>query len=361
MFKLLEVLSQLKKDLKGKTVMAATEFPSEAEIDACLPLQRSYYDSSINFIKTAEDLPTSFVAIDFEHLYAQKVSACSVGMVKYIDGKKVDTYYSLIKPPTIYRGKKGTAVSHIHGFTEADFETERTFVEVLPEMEAFAGDLPLVAHNAPTEKGCIEETCSFYQLKTHLHYWEILDTYRIAEQVEKRLGYYIKGAGTHSLDVVCLRFNLPTLKHHNALDDAEMCGNLLLALKQTLQDFENGQKDIALVEVDMEEVKKEKKAQSCKYNKEDCSKRNDLDCIADNPFKNQVIVLTGFSCEKSQCYGHKLHELGADIKQGITKKTTLLVMGPTPGQKKVEKCKEENIKMIDEKEFLELLQCCEQE
>ena len=37
------------------------------------------------------------------------------------------------------------------------------------------------------------------------------------------------------LDAVCRRFGVCEQHHHNALDDAEMCGNLILAFKAALE------------------------------------------------------------------------------------------------------------------------------
>jgi len=107
------------------------------------------------FDKYGHEFPISFVSIDFETLRGQPISACSVGMVKYINGEIKDCYYSLIKPPKDYEGKKGEVMTRIHGFTEDQFETERTMIDILPEMERFAENLPLVAHHAATEKSCI--------------------------------------------------------------------------------------------------------------------------------------------------------------------------------------------------------------
>ena len=78
------------------------------------------------------DFPSSFVSIDFENLFPQRVSACSVGMVKYKDGVIVDKYYTLIRPPFEYEGKRGPALTWIHGFTEDSFEGWRTFADAQP-------------------------------------------------------------------------------------------------------------------------------------------------------------------------------------------------------------------------------------
>ena len=48
-----------------------------------------------------------FVTIDFEKLNNEQTSVCEVGMVKYIDQKEVDTFYTTIYPSTGIRVQKG--------------------------------------------------------------------------------------------------------------------------------------------------------------------------------------------------------------------------------------------------------------
>ena len=181
-----------------------------------------------------KELPTDFVSIDFETLYSQRVSACSIGMVKYRDGKKVDQYYSLIRPPFDYPGKSGQVLTWVHGISEDDVRNEKTFAELLPEIEAFVDDLPLVAHNASVEKCCIRDVCGYYEINTKLDYNSILDTLPLSREAEAKLGLLVEGQGTHSLDAVCRRFNVPVLNHHNAREDAEMCGNLMVKFREIL-------------------------------------------------------------------------------------------------------------------------------
>ena len=180
--------------------------------------------------KTSElELPTSFVSIDFETLYSQRVSACSIGMVKYKDRKIVDHYYSLIRPPFDYEGKSGNALTWVHGISEEMLINEKTFAELLPEIESFVEGLPLVAHNASVEKCCIRDACAYYGIKTSLDYNNIIDTLPLSREAEARIGIVVEGQGTHSLDAVCCRFGVEVKNHHNALDDAEMCGGLMIA------------------------------------------------------------------------------------------------------------------------------------
>ena len=193
-----------------------------------------YTNLKVNLQPKKVDIPSSFVSIDFETLYSQRVSACSVGMVRYHDGEKVDQYYSLIRPPFDYPGKSGQVLTWVHGISEDDVRNEKTFAELLPEIEAFAGGLPLVAHNASVEKCCIRDVCAYYKIDTKLDYENIFDTLPLSKEVEAKLGLQVEGQGTHSLDAVCCRFDVPMLNHHNAVEDAEMCGNLMVKFREIL-------------------------------------------------------------------------------------------------------------------------------
>lgn len=195
-----------------------------------------YSNSDIQINKASQkvEIPSSFVSIDFETLYSQRVSACSIGMVKYRDGKKVDQYYSLIRPPFDYPGKSGQVLTWVHGISEDDVRNEKTFAELLPKVEAFVDGLPLVAHNASVEKCCIRDVCAYYEIDTKLDYENIFDTLTLSKEAEAKLGLQVEGQGTHSLDAVCCRFGVPVLNHHNALEDAEMCGNLMVKFREIL-------------------------------------------------------------------------------------------------------------------------------
>lgn len=288
-------------------------------------------------------LPKSFVGIDFETLYPQRVSACSVGLVKYIDGEIVDRFYTLIRPPFDYPGKCGSVLTWVHGLTEDMVKDARTFEEVLPEMESFVDGLPLVAHNACVEKACIRDASAFYGIETKLDYDNIYDTLTLSRQAEAKLGISEEGPGTHQLDTVCRRFGISGNNHHNALADAEMSGNLMVLFQKILGEGETV------------EVAETPSTPRRKYNPEDKVQRADLESVADNPFKNQVVVLTGFTKADSQEYAHKLNELGAIIKDGVNKKTNILITGYNAGPSKMQKAQEFGARIMSEEEFKETI------
>ena len=288
-------------------------------------------------------LPKSFVGIDFETLYPQRVSACSIGMVKYIDGKIADRFYTLIRPPFDYPGKCGNVLTWIHGLTEEVVRDARTFEELLPEIEHFVDGLPLVAHNACVERACIRDASAFYGVETKLDFENIYDTLFLSRQVEAKLGISEEGPGTHQLDTVCKRFGIAGNNHHNALADAEMSGNLMVLFQKILCEGERV------------EVVETRTTPRQKYKPEDKVQRTDLESIADNPFKNQIVVLTGFAKSDSQEYAHKLNELGAVIKDGVNKKTNMLITGYNAGPSKMKKAQELGVRIISEEEFLKII------
>ena len=74
-----------------------------------------------------------------------------------------------------------------------------------------------------------------FEVYCDIKYETIIDTLKISKEVEQHLGIYETGEGTHTIDAVCRRFALKDKKHHFALDDAEMAGNLILAFKHALE------------------------------------------------------------------------------------------------------------------------------
>lgn len=295
-------------------------------------------------------IPQSFVAIDFETLYPQRVSACSVGMAKYKDGQLEKTYYSLIRPPHDYEGKKGEILTNKHHITESMVENERTMVDIMPEIERFVEGLPMVAHNASVERDCIRDTANFYGIQTNLDYNHIYDTQVIAELVEIFEGNLISGPDSHALDTICERFGVEEIEHHNALDDAKVCGELLNVFAKKMANYN------AIVWPLHEIIYKKKKWGKEKYKQEDLIPRSDVDNIRDNYFKGKSVCLTGFQEEECQKYGHQLWDLGAFLKKSMSKKVDVLICGEKPGPTKVKIAEEYNIAIINTEELLTLIQ-----
>ena len=156
-----------------------------------------------------------FVSIDFETAKYSRESACSVGLVKFMDGKAVDTYYSLIRPPSLYIRPDFT---EIHGLTVEDVKDAPTFAEIWDSAaRPFIGNFPLAAHNARFDMGVLGSVLEWYDLEIpELRYF---CTCILARHTWPELK-------SHALTSLAENFGI-IYNAHNALDDALTCGKLV--------------------------------------------------------------------------------------------------------------------------------------
>jgi len=161
----------------------------------------------------------NFVTIDFETAKHSRESACAIGLVKFLNGKKADTYYSLIRPPDLYIRPDFT---DIHGLTVEDVKDSPTFDKIWNDIKTFIGGLPLAAHNAMFDMGVLRAVLEWYKIDVpSLPYF---CTCNLARNVWPELR-------SHSLPNLAKHFELK-YNAHNALDDALTCGKLALIAAQ---------------------------------------------------------------------------------------------------------------------------------
>ena len=131
-----------------------------------------------------------FAAIDFETANGQRSSVCSVGVVVVRGGEVTDRFYSLIQPEPNYYS---WFCQRVHGLCHEDTDDAEVFPTVWHKIEPLIEGLPLVAHNAMFDEGCLRAVM------------QVLHT------VSEACGY-------------CLE------KHHHALADAEACAAIAIKL-----------------------------------------------------------------------------------------------------------------------------------
>jgi DNA polymerase-3 subunit epsilon len=159
----------------------------------------------------------TFTAIDFETATGFMNSTCAVGIVSYENGKLIDEFYSLIKPPDNYYWYWNTKV---HGITSFDTKDSPKFHEVYPEVRKRLKGRLLVAHNESFDRNVLFRTMQLYGLSYNelslSERWEC--TCRI---------YRAKGFKPASLGACCEKLGID-LNHHHALSDAHACARLYL-------------------------------------------------------------------------------------------------------------------------------------
>lgn len=162
----------------------------------------------------------NFVAIDVETANGEWTSICSVGAVKVLGGRIVDSRYSLVNPEPNYYSYFCTRV---HGLCKDDTRDAPPFGTVWQKWQDWFEGLPLVAHNAPFDAGCISAACRMYGVEPPPQ--PFFDTLSAARRAIPRAICPSK-----ALDALCDFFGIPFKDHHNALADAEACAKLAMIL-----------------------------------------------------------------------------------------------------------------------------------
>lgn len=162
----------------------------------------------------------NYIAIDFETANQFKNSACSVGLVRFINGIETDSCYSLIHPAKMYFIPEWTR--DIHHISYDHVRDKPYFPEiwdsmVIPFINRAPG-IPLVAHNGQTfDMPLIKECCDYFGMEIpSLSYF---DSLLIARKTWPE-------AESHRLTELGKDFEIKYLAH-DALEDSRTCGQIV--------------------------------------------------------------------------------------------------------------------------------------
>lgn len=160
----------------------------------------------------------NFAAIDFETANGEPTSVCSVGIVVVRNGQVVDSYYSLIHPEPNYYA---WFCQRVHGLSDKDTCHAPVFPTVWAEIAPRIQGLPLVAHNARFDEGCLKAVFRVYGLMypDYVFY----DTLRASRSK-------LRGLPNHQLQTVAAACGYRLDMHHHALADAEACAAIALKI-----------------------------------------------------------------------------------------------------------------------------------
>ena len=162
---------------------------------------------------------TEFAAIDFETANEYPSSVCSVGVVIVRGGEIVDSFYSLIHPePDYYQW----FCQQVHGLCTEDTEDAPVFPHVWEKISPLIEGLPLVAHNARFDEGCLKAVFKVYRMD--YPEYEFHDTLAASRKHFGRL------LPNHQLQTVAAACGYDLTRHHHALADAEACAHIAIRI-----------------------------------------------------------------------------------------------------------------------------------
>ncbi len=159
----------------------------------------------------------NFIAIDFETASAKRFSACSLALIVVRQSQIVDEFYSLINPQTPFFWRN----VQVHGIHERDVQAAPTFPAVWDHIQSFFTPEKLViAHNATFDNSVLKNTLTHYGITPPRYL--TLDTVKTSRA-------FMPNLVNHKLNTVAAALQIDLHHHHNALDDAQACANILLA------------------------------------------------------------------------------------------------------------------------------------
>lgn len=284
---------------------------------------------------------TSFIAIDLETANESRSSICQIAAVVVQDNEIVETRDWLIRPKDLHFSPHNTFV---HGITADDVKSAPDFPEVWNELKILVQGKTVIAHNVSFDMYALRDAISLYGLAMpEFNFWCTL------VESKRRLSLT-----KYSLPSVCKHLNIEFQHHHHAKYDAIACAYVGMKLGN----FSGYRRFPA----DMESVRGGYNPMMVK--RADLAGIEIYDLSANvNPqmFFGKNVVVTGLFNEVSRAEAEEyVSRMGAKLSHCINGKTSLLIMGVDAGPSKIDKIKKLNKKsfvpIIDEKEFIEVLE-----
>lgn len=236
-----------------------------------------------------------FFALDVETANAAYDSICQIGLVEFRDGVEVGCESWLIDPDDDFDDYN----IEIHGITPAMVRGKPTFDVAARDLIFRVGGSVLVSHTH-FDRTAIGQACARYMLPVPEFRW--LDSARVA----RRTWDHCRNAGYGLKDLA--QFLAIEFRHHDALEDARAAGLVLLRAVEhsgtAVADWLNMSRFTA--------GKRE---------------RIRLEGSEDGALSGEMIVFTGQLRAPRAEMAAQANAMGAGVSDGVTKKTTILVVG----------------------------------
>jgi DNA polymerase-3 subunit epsilon len=270
-----------------------------------------------------DQFPDEFVIFDLETTGFKsnkipvdiiEISAIKVIKEQLRNGHDVETFTALVKP---VRGDLNAEATAVNGITQQMIDRDGEDIrDVLNQFIEFSGDRLLVAYNVDFDRWFLNRELQEQGIKKRYKYE---CAYLLARKAFPNLQNY-------KLTTVASKIGIDTNGAHRALADCVMTMHVYLWGKTFTKDG----KDIfdAILPFEVEH-------------------KPELVGID--------VVFTGTLSELTRDQAERLAEsAGMTVKSGVSKKVEILVVGENPGSK-LDKATELGVKVITEKEFIELI------
>jgi len=159
----------------------------------------------------------NFVTIDVETANSDVGSICQIGLAKYLNGKLVDTYCTLVCPQTSF-SHQNTAV---HGITSNMVKDAPSMYDIYGQLLRFIGENVVVSYTSFDQRA-LTQSLEHHKLPVPELQW--VDATVLVRKTYQRFAF--KG---YNLANVCREWNYQ-FDHHDALEDAKACGFITVTI-----------------------------------------------------------------------------------------------------------------------------------
>lgn len=159
----------------------------------------------------------SYIVLDLETtgLSARSDEIIEVAMLKFVNGKEVDRFHSLVRPSCQLPKK----IIQLTGITDEDLKTAPAIEDIAPQMWRFIQGYTLVGYNVPFDIGFIK---AMFERLGYEGNFECVDVLQLARKAYPNMP-------NHKLATLIAVLDLADEQTHRAVDDA-ICTQKLLIL-----------------------------------------------------------------------------------------------------------------------------------
>lgn len=237
-----------------------------------------------------------FVVVDVETANPDLGSICQVGVAVFSDGKFSESWSSLVNPNDYFDPHNVS----VHGITESMVVTAPAWVEIHERLKTSFSNQIMASHT-PFDRTAIRRACEKASTLPLECRW--LDTARVIRRtwpMFSQSGYGLSNVAAH--------FGI-AFKHHDAEEDARAAGEILL---KAIQETGSSASDWCSLSMRVSTSSSTSEARSAN---------------PDGPLFGNVVVFTGALSIPRKEAANAAATAGCEVGTGVTKQTTLLVVG----------------------------------
>jgi len=240
---------------------------------------------------------SSFVTIDLETANPDMTSICQIGLVHYTAGELVDTWKTYVDPQDYFDDFN----VNLHGIDESTVAGAPTFPGIADELFDHLDHQVVVSHTH-FDRVALERAVSRFQTRSPACTW--LDSARIARRTWPEVAW-----DGYGLKAVCNLLGY-SFQHHDALEDAKAAAHIVhAACRESGLDI-RGWLERVRQPIDLASVSSVRR-----------------DGNPEGALFGETVVFTGSLSIPRRDAADLAASVGCSVAGGVTKNTTLLVVG----------------------------------